>query len=89
MPNTSAAGRVLGQGPYVLLTCKSGGARTALLFLTEMERTRVLAKWDAIGGHCGQSDCNGDHVLLKLECPLDPEISKTNSFVSPVMAAGR
>ncbi len=68
MPRAYAAGRVTGEGPFVLLTCKAAdGIRTAKLYLEEGDRNRAAWKMDPPRGSCCGSGCEGDHILLELK----------------------
>jgi hypothetical protein len=65
-PNAARLGRIAGEGPFALLSCKDGESRHVRLFLDESDRNRALWKMDAVG--CGMgADCTDDHVLLTME----------------------
>lgn len=87
LPNCVRMGRVVGQGPFVLLSCKDGESRHAYLFLEPAERNRHLWRWDR--NHCcGVKGCTDDHRMIELKVgrPCVTE-ETTNQNCSPCPTA--
>lgn len=64
VPNATRFNRVSGEGPFALLSCKSGESRFVSLFLDENDRNRKLWRWDTNG--CGCRNCQDDHRMIDI-----------------------
>jgi len=82
MPYAYQAGRVCGEGTFVLLSCKmDDGIRNARLSFTEGERNLEAFRWKKYGG-CGVLNCKMDHPMIELK---DDSDESTNSEVSTAL----
>jgi hypothetical protein len=84
MPFAYQAGRVCGEGFWVLLSCRADdGVRNARLFLTEGERNCEAYRWTKYRT-CGVLGCHADHPKIELKENGIPTDQKTESVPSSV-----
>jgi hypothetical protein len=81
-PNAARLGRIAGEGPFAVLSCKDGESRHVRLFLDQSDSNRAMWKMDRDG--CGMgSDCQDDHRLLFIE---EKENDTTNTNTTEATA---
>ena len=68
-PKAFAHGKVAGDGPYGLLSCKElDGVRRLICYRTTLERQRSVESWDKRRCVVG-NECVDDHILLNIQDP--------------------
>ena len=84
-PNAARLGRIAGEGPFAVLSCKDGDSRHVRLFLDQSDANRAMWKYDRDG--CGMGrDCQQDHRFLMIEVTDDTKNTNTTEATATVPA---